>query len=174
MASSPIQSPENGDRSRRICRYLFVAISAGILAIVTVGVWWVTREISSDKFMGGKLTTDTWSRDLPSQEERIRFLRRYLKFRTQVLDCEFHVVYHDNGFAPSDWSVSAAVRVVPSDVPAWLQDAAPASGDGAFDYRPVLAERWNVKSAPEFLRRGTNQLVVFRSEGVVAIFVHTH
>jgi hypothetical protein len=82
-------------------------------------------------------------------------------------------VYHDNGFAPSDWAISAAVRVAPADVSAWLQDAAPASGDSAFDYRAMVPARWNVNSAPELLRRGTTQLVVFRLEGVVAIFVYT-
>lgn len=106
-----VQIPDNGERSRTLHRHLLIAISTGILAIVAVGAVWVFREISSDKFMGGRLTTDAWSRDLPSPEERIRFLARYLKFRTQVLDCEFHIVYHDNGFAPSDWAIFAAVRV---------------------------------------------------------------
>jgi hypothetical protein len=173
MTLPSIQSPEKGEKSCRIRRYLLVAIGAGILVIVTLGAWWVFREISSDKFAGGRLTTDTWSRDLPSQDERIRFLRRYFKFRTQVLDCEFHIVYHDNGFAPSDWAISTAVRVAPADVPSWLQDAAPAAGDSVFDYRSMVPARWNVKSSPEFLGRGTTQLVVFRPEGVVAIFVYT-
>lgn len=159
--------------SRRVRRYGFIAISAGILAIVALGVLWVIREISSDKFIGGSLTTDTRSRDLPSQEERIRFLRRYLRFRTQVIDCEFHIVYHDNGFAPSDWAIFAAVRVAPADIPSWLQDAAPASGDSALDYRALVPARWNVKSVPEFLSRGTTDLVVFGPEGVVVIFGHT-
>ena len=173
MTLPSIQSPQDGQRSRRIRRTLFVTINVGILVVVALGALWVIREISSDKFIGGRLTTDTWSRDLPSQEERIRFLRRYLKFRTRVLDCEFHIVYHDNGFAPSDWAISAAVRVAPADVPPWLQDAVPASGESAFNYRAVVPARWDVKSAPEFLSRGTTQLVVFRPEGVVSIFVYT-
>jgi len=119
------------------------------------------------------LTTDTWSRDLPAQEERISFLGRYLKLRTQVLDCEFHIVYHDNGFAPSDWAILAAVRVAPAEVLPWLQDAAPASGESAFNYRDVFPARWNVTSAPEFLSRGTTHLVVFGPEGVVVIFAQT-
>jgi hypothetical protein len=71
----------------------------------------------------------------------------------QVIDCEFHIVYH--GFAPSDWAIFAAVRVALADVPSWLQDTAPASGDSAFDYQPLVAARWNVKSTPELLSRGT-------------------
>lgn len=179
MLYRPSQSPDPREAWRRSHslrkrrRSAWVAIIAGILLIVALGVLWGIREISSDKFMGGRLTTDTWSRDLPSPEERIRFLGRYLKLRTQVLDCEFHIVYHDNGFAPSDWAISAAVRVAPADVSAWLQDAAPASGDSAFDYRAMVPARWKVNSAPELLRRGTTQLVVFRLEGVVAIFVYT-
>ncbi len=165
-----IQSPTNGARSRTLHRHLLIAISAGILALVALAAVWVIREISSEKFMGGRLTTDTWSRDLPSPEERIRFLGRYLKFRTHVLDCEFHVVYHDNGFAPSDWAIFAAVRVAPADLSTWLQDAVPSSGDGRFDYRPLLAARRNVKSIAEFFNRGTTQLAVFRPEGVVVAF----
>jgi len=169
----PRPVPENGEPSHRPRRRLFVTMSAAILAMLTLGAWWVIGAMSSDKFVGGKLTTDTWSRDLPSPDEKIRFLGRYLELRTQVLDCEFHVVYHDNGFAPSDWTVSAAVRVAPADVSPWLQDAAPASGDGAFDYQSMVPARWNVQSAPAFLSRGTTQLVVFHPDGVVAIFVHT-
>jgi len=171
MVSPSIQRPENGERSRRSRRHWFIAINAGILAIVALSAWWAIGAISSEKFMGGRLTTDTWSRALPSQEERIRFLRRYLKFRTQVLDCEFHIVYHDNGFAPSDWNVSAAVHVAPAGVPPWLADAVPASDASTFDYRALIPARWNVKSAPELLSRGTTQLVAFRPEGVVAIYV---
>jgi len=159
---------------RRPARSALVGISLCALLAVAASVGYVIREVSSDAFRGGKLTTNTWSHDLPSSSERVRFLGRYVKLRSEVFDCEFHIVYHDNGFAPSDWHIAAGIRVEPTNLPAWLEDATPLATPDDFDYRSWLAPRWKVGSAPRFFRRGTTRLAVFVPEGVLVLANQTH
>jgi hypothetical protein len=179
QASNPTPDCAAGDKARRrripgwLVRRRLIAVGLGVLLVVVAGIRWTIRETSSGAFRGGKLTTNTWSRDLPSLEKRVRFLGRYLNLRSEVLDCAFHIVYHDNGFAPSDWHIVAGIRVGPENLPAWLRDALPQTVSDGFDYQPWLVPQWNVTSAPVFLHRGTTQLAVFEPEGVLVLVSHT-
>jgi len=68
-------------------------------------------------------STDTWSASLEDKTEKLAFLREYLAILSEVIDAEYHIVYHDNSGGmipgPSDWDIRAVLKVAPEDVPLW-------------------------------------------------------
>ena len=68
-------------------------------------------------------TTDTWSSYFENKDEKLAFLSEYLVMHSEVLDAEYHVVYHDNSGGlipgPSDWDIKVALKVAPERIPLW-------------------------------------------------------
>jgi hypothetical protein len=141
-------------------------VALGLLVLATLGVGTIALFVSSDVFLGGKLTTHTSSREFATPEERVAFLARYLKLHSPVSDAAFSIDYMDNGFAPSDWDIRAAMRVLPASVPAWLEDAHPL--DEEFAYRRIVPETW-VHEEPVLYRRQTTRIAVFPAGGVIVV-----
>lgn len=71
----------------------------------------------------GPASTDTSSDSLPSSEQRVEFLQRYVAFRRRYTDLGFHVVYHNNGSGmapgPSDWDIRLVALVPPEEIAEW-------------------------------------------------------
>lgn len=72
----------------------------------------------------GPASTDTSSDSLPSLEDRIEFLERYVTFRRGYTELGFHVAYLNNGKgmvpAPSEWDIRLVATVPPSELPDWI------------------------------------------------------
>jgi len=148
-------------------------VVAGVVcATVLLGLVMVARFLGMGE---PSRTTDTSSDHFAMPSERIAFLARYVKMRSAARDAVFHVVYHDNSQGlpgPSDWSISAAMLVRPSDGPAWLEGAAPVSppapGAGAGPLRMPLPPTWRAGGEGTFYRRETTWLV-WHPEGVIEL-----
>lgn len=72
----------------------------------------------------GPKTTNTSSDSLPSLEQRIEFLERYITFRRGYVDLSFHVLYQNNSGGmvpgPSDWDIRIVATVPPAELPQWV------------------------------------------------------
>jgi hypothetical protein len=119
------------------------------------------------------LTTNTYSSQLDSQQKKLEFLGRYFKLLSPIEATEFHIVYHDNDFAPSDSDIEAVLKVSPSNLKLWTEgmQAQHQPVDLAWGYALIAKDkqRWNIKSKPKFYRRssGDGFVVVFEPEGII-------
>jgi len=72
----------------------------------------------------GPASTDTSSDSLPSLEERIEFLQRYVTFRRTYTDLGFHVAYHNNSGGrvpgPSEWDIRLVAVVPSAELTEWV------------------------------------------------------
>jgi hypothetical protein len=71
----------------------------------------------------GPASTDTSSDSLPSLEQRVEFLQRYVTYRRGYRDLGFHIVYHNNGSlppGPSEWDIELVATVPPAELAAWV------------------------------------------------------
>ena len=68
-------------------------------------------------------TTNTWSSSFRSREEKLAFLCGYMTMPSEVIDAEYHIVYHDNSGGlipgPSDWDIRVVLKVAPEDTYRW-------------------------------------------------------
>ena len=76
---------------------------------------------------GGKAepaSTDMSSDDLPTLEQRVEFLERYVTFRRTYSDLSFHVLYHNNGgglvAGPSEWDIRLVAVIQPTELGGWV------------------------------------------------------
>jgi hypothetical protein len=118
-------------------------------------------------------STDTTSTSLPTAAERIAFLARYVKLHSPIEDAAFHIVYHDNGFAPSDWDMRVAVRVRPGGVAAWLSEARRHDGPAAFEVAGIVPPSWTLHGPGVPYRRPGTSLVVFEADRVIVMHLAT-
>ena len=72
----------------------------------------------------GPASTDTSSDALPSLEQRVEFLQRYVTFRRGYRDLDFHVRYHNNSGGrvpgPSEWDIRLVATVPPAEIAEWV------------------------------------------------------
>jgi hypothetical protein len=118
-------------------------------------------------------STDTPSTRFPSLKDRIAFLASYVTLHSPVEDVAFHIVFHDNGFAPSDWDMRVAVRVPPGEVGAWLAGAQRYDGPAGFAPAELVPPAWTLHGPPAFYRRPGTSLVVFEADRVVVMRIAT-
>jgi hypothetical protein len=135
-------------------------------------------------------TTDTRSRQLSSNQEKVEFLARYLALKSPVEATEFHVVYHDNSGGlvpgPSDGDIEAVLKVQPQYVRLWVSGMrrveASTSGQVVGSGRKELewgygllpeAGAWQVSSEPVVYGSGDGSTTVaaFEAEGIVMVRV---
>jgi hypothetical protein len=143
-----------------------------IIAIVSLGLGACVDRPS--------LTTNTYSSQLDSQQKKIEFLGKYFKLLSPIEATEFHIVYHDNDFAPSDSDIEAAMKVSPSNLKLWIEGMQLQQQpiDLAWGYALIAKDkqRWKIKSKPKFYRRssGDGFVVVFEPEGIIFKSYHAH
>jgi hypothetical protein len=143
-----------------------------IIAIVSLGLGACVDRPS--------LTTNTYSSQLDSQQKKIEFLGKYFKLLSPIEATEFHIVYHDNDFAPSDSDIEAALKVSPSNLKLWTEGMQLQQQpiDLAWGYALIAKDkqRWNIKSKPKVYRRsrGDGFVVVFEPEGIIFKSYHAH
>ena len=74
--------------------------------------------------MSGPPSTDTTSGALPSLEQRVEFLERYVTFRRAYTDLGFRIAYRNNGGgtapAPSEWDIRLVASVPVAELAAWV------------------------------------------------------
>ena len=164
----------SGSRLMRLkVRPLHVVLAAG-LSLLCLGVAFVLRVPSG---LGGdspSLTTNTDSNSLASSKERLEFVSRYVTLQAPATDASFRIVYHDNSQGlpgPSDWTMSVALRVSPTDRERWLEGArAGTVEDAAGPFSPgnrrAIPSSWGVSSAGEiYFRNGA--WLVWHPEGAI-------
>jgi hypothetical protein len=126
------------------------------------------------------LTTNSYSSQLDSDRQKIEFLGKYFKLLSPIEATEFHIVYHDNDFAPSDSDIEAVIKVSPSNLKFWTEgmQLQQQSIDLAWGYALIAKDkqRWKIESKPKIYRRssGDGFVVVFESEGIIFKSYHAH
>ncbi len=119
------------------------------------------------------LTTNTYSSQLDTDRQKIEFLGKYFNLLSPIEATEFHIVCHNNDFAPSDLDIEAAMKVSPSDVKVWTEGMQLQQQplDIAWGYALIAKDkkRWKIESKPKFYLRssGDGVVVVFESEGII-------
>ena len=122
-------------------------------------------------------TTDTWSSSFESAEESLMFLSEYLTMFSEVLDAEYHIVFHDNSGGlvpgPSDWDIRAALKVTPEDIPLWtegMKKLVPGQIDVDL-WNELKSERftWQADELVEYWRRPDSRvvIVVYPESGII-------
>lgn len=118
-------------------------------------------------------STDTRSNEFDTDEQKVRFVRRYFAHFSEIISAEFHIAYH--ALADGDrYDMRAAFLVSPSDCDDWL-----APGDLVHPISERVLEwfgdilpndgRWRHASIPEIRQRadGHALIVAYRSEGII-------
>jgi hypothetical protein len=72
----------------------------------------------------GPATTDTSSESIAELSDRIEFLHRYLTFRRNYRELDFHIVYQNNGGGmvpgPSEWDIRLVAVVPHEELELWI------------------------------------------------------
>jgi hypothetical protein len=127
---------------------------------------------------GPQLTTQTRSDSLPTPDERVLFLARYLRLRSPVSDAAFDIDFHDNSTGlvrgPSDWRVWAGLRLPPGAMSSWLEETHPCEQKPGLDLDRILPEIWKVSSEGRCLQRDGSTLIVHAPEDVLVFFADAH
>ncbi len=121
-------------------------------------------------------SANTASSQFASDAEKVAFLQRYLKPRSPIEATEFHIVFHDNSGGlvpgPSDWTILAAIKIDPADIPRWTANRQPADA-ATMDptrWKGILPSdgRWALQSSPRAYRSGADTvLLVYEREGII-------
>lgn len=86
--------------------------------------------------VAGPASTDTSSDSLPSLEERVEFLQKYVTFRRGYDDLGFHITYSGGGLVPgpSEWDIRLVAVVPSSEISEWVP-----AGEAAM---PTADKKW--------------------------------
>ena len=79
-------------------------------------------------------------------------------------------MFHDNDWAPSDWDMRVALKVLPSDVALWTAGMTPGgiASDFAWHQRALAGDAaWSVSSTAAYYEREGCTLEVHAAEGVL-------
>jgi hypothetical protein len=128
-------------------------------------------------------TTDTWSSSFDNKEEKLNFLGEYITLFSEVLDAEYHIVYHDNSnglvIGPSDWDIRVVLKVALEDIELWTD------GMKKLSPKQIDAELWNDLKSERFTWRKSESaeywkcpdsniyLVVYPESGILLKIVST-
>ena len=142
--------------------------------------------LSSCSFNGAnlsseELTTDTWSAGIANHEDKIKFMEKYIKCPTEVLDAEYHIVFQDNSKGlvpgPSDWRIAAAIRVHGSDIDKWISDMEEVS-ENQIDqtwWAGLAIQNWDINNSVSYYKRPNEQsyLAVYPKQGILLKYFYT-
>lgn len=124
------------------------------------------------------LTTNTRSESLPTPEERVAFLGRYLRFRSAVRDAAFDINYHDNSTGllpgPSDWTMWAGLLLPTGAISSWLEDARPCQESPKPELERIVPATWKVSSPARCLERDGSTLLVHDTDDVLVFYASAH
>ena len=144
-------------------RLMFMRMSILILAIVLL--------------IGCKSnTTDTYSSQFKTSNERIAFLKKYVKLCSSVADTEFHIQYQDDSeytFVPStsEWHMKVVMKISKKDIAKWRKGFVEEKKMVNLDFGHNLIKgnpRWSLKSKAKIYRNETGTiLAIFEKEGVI-------
>ena len=157
-------------KARRRGFWLLLALGAAMLCFA--GLSALAFLLNEEQ---GPPTTKTASRTLEGDAAKIAFLAKYLDYASPVEAAEFDIDYHNNGFAPSDWNIEAAVKIAPSQAALWTQGR-PSRGPADLSWAGGLLAgdpRWRTSSVPSFFGTMWCWRAVFASEGVVLVHCST-
>jgi hypothetical protein len=122
------------------------------------------------------LTTDTYSSKFNSDQQKVKFLSKYLKLPAPIEATEFHIVYHDNSAippGPSDWIIQAAIKLSKSNLKLWTSEMNLRSQsinlEWGYALLPKNEQRWQLKSKPKIYQRNNENVyvAVFEAEGII-------
>lgn len=129
-------------------------------------------------------TTDTRSDSFADQAEKLAFFESYVVCPTPVLDADYHILLHDNSTGlvpgPSDWRISAVIRVDPADIPAWTEDMVEAANDDIdftwWEGLGSLADAVTGETPSALYRRTESNsfLAVYREAGIILKYFATY
>ena len=122
-------------------------------------------------------STDTRSKTFTTDEQKIDFLKKYVRLYSSVKATEFHIIFHDNSTGlvpgPSDWDIKVALLIESADIYKWLTEFTELTDEQCEItwVSEILPEepRWNRASKPQFYKRsGKNvELTVYEKEGIL-------
>lgn len=160
---------------------IITAASICLLAVLLFAAVAVLRSAGSAEHEANK-TTDTWSSEFASRDEKLAFLAEYLIMHSEVLDAEYHIVYFDNSTGlipgPSDWDVRVALKIRQEEILLWTDGfTAIASEEIDLEWWDGLSSAdifWDGDDAQYYKRENDfSYLVVFPNTGVILKAVST-
>ena len=127
------------------------------------------------------LSTDTWSSEFTDKQEKIEFFEKYVVCPSAVLDTEFHIVYNDNSTGlvpgPSDWSISAAVKIDPAESSKWTENMDLINEDqiDMFWWVDLPLEDWDLSGDPVYYKRpeAWSYIILYEEQGIVIKYFFT-
>ena len=70
------------------------------------------------------LTTRTHSSVFKSHKEKVEFLNKYVRKKSDYLNVEYNIIYHDNSTGmltgPNDWDIKLKATVDSKDISSWI------------------------------------------------------
>ena len=123
------------------------------------------------------LSTNAQSSRFATSEERLAFLARYLNFRSEPTDAQYHLFYRDNSRGlvpgPSDRDFRIVLWLEPADVPLWLQDVREVEVSEGFSWVSELSPDLGARLGKARFFEASGKRAALLEEGVLALLYST-
>jgi hypothetical protein len=149
---------------------------AFLLLIMAGLVVWVAslfRTSSPSETLTTTLTTNTYSSMFATKEERITFLKNYVKLETDVEDAVYHLTFHDNSAGlipgPSDWAIQVILKTTPHHVVAWTKNLEPSNTLPDLAWSRELMEQagWTLESPVSIYNADDKTVLIYQDRTLV-------
>lgn len=126
------------------------------------------------------MSTDTSSSKFVSVDEKKAFLAKYIKMKSDIIDTEYHIVFHDNSRglpAPSDYDMKIAVLVDKNNLNNWI-DGYTEISQKEIDLKwckelNLNPSKWNLSVQSKFYKSDSNSKIIYEN-GVILMHLVTH
>jgi len=124
-------------------------------------------------------TTDTWSTEFETHEEKIAFFEKYVDCPSEVVDTEFHIFYHDNGrLGPSDWWIRAAIKITPGELSKWTVDMDEVEEERIDTdwWSKLNIQDWDLTGEPLYYKSPVRRsyLAVYEKQGIILKYIERY
>lgn len=119
----------------------------------------------------GPATTDTSSATFPTLAERVEFLERYVTFRRNYRELDFHVAYRNGGGpapGPSEWDIRVVAVAPPGELASWVPAGVTAVADADRDWLAVVPGAERAAGITEWYVGPGSVVGIDRAKSVVA------
>lgn len=161
-------------------RLKFLAVivggTIGLAILYFLVAFLITRFVATD--LDNK-TAHKSSNEFASKQEKIDFLKTYIKFFSEVDDTEYNIYFLDNtGLIKESakWNIKVALKISPASVDSWMGGFEETSENvvnlSTWDELNLEAPAWKRASKPHFYKIMDQKtyMVVYKDEGIILIF----
>lgn len=147
-----------------------------ITALVIIIISGIVMLSTYRDYDAGPPTTKTSSKQFATKEERLEFLKKYLKEYSPINDAEYFIEFYNNVSrvpGPSEWDITVALKVPQDKINDWVIDFDEVNEEDIklswWDLLKLDDKGWYRNSKPKFYKRKGQMVyvVIYENEGII-------